>query len=304
MPDRLRIAVLYGSAREGRFCGKVGDWLMRGLRGMSQFEIDLIDPLELDLPVRLEAEEGATVKAYLRRIDAADGFIVVTPEYNHGYTADLKYLIDNARAEWKRKPVGFVSYGGVAGGLRAVEQLRLVFAELHAVGLRDGVSFANPWNCLDENGVLADTQASAKALALMMDEMNWWAGALKRARGAEPGTRTDFGETGDGTPGDTWTLVNSFLPHAGRTGEFLALQLAETREMWAEAAGAGWLGNEVYVARDGDEVVVVTRFASRAAQEAFAASKSFARHRTRIAPLLKDVRSTPVRLVARHVGAG
>ncbi|WP_306028342.1 NADPH-dependent FMN reductase [Stappia sp. MMSF_3263] len=186
MTGKLRIAVLYGSAREGRFCNTVGDWLTPRLWEMSAFEVDLIDPLELGLPARLEAEENAAVKGYLRRIDAADGFIVVTPEYNHGYTADLKYLIDNARAEWKRKPVGFVSYGGSAGGLRAVEQLRLVFAELHAVGLRDGVSFANPWNDLDADGALACTDASQKALEQMMSEMNWWAGALKRAREAVP----------------------------------------------------------------------------------------------------------------------
>ncbi|WP_306028343.1 putative quinol monooxygenase [Stappia sp. MMSF_3263] len=116
--------------------------------------------------------------------------------------------------------------------------------------------------------------------------------------------RTGSGETPGQEAGGAWTLVNIFRPHAGRTEEFLALQLAETREMRAEAARAGWLGNEVYIARDGGEVVVVTSFASRAAQEAFAASESFARHRARIAPLLDDVRSMPVRFVARHVGAG
>jgi NAD(P)H-dependent FMN reductase len=82
--------------------------------------------------------------------------VVVTPEYNHGYTAALKQLIDAVKAEWVAKPVGFVSYGGVSGGLRAVEQLRLVFAELHAVTIRDGVSFAMAWNRFDEAGEPVD----------------------------------------------------------------------------------------------------------------------------------------------------
>ncbi len=69
----------------------------------------------------------------------ADAFLVVTPEYNHGYPAALKELIDSVYEPWHAKPVAFVSYGGASGGIRAVEQLRQVFAELHAVTLRDGV---------------------------------------------------------------------------------------------------------------------------------------------------------------------
>jgi hypothetical protein len=74
-------------------------------------------------------------------IDAADAFVVVTPEYNHSYPASLKHAIDMAHGEWNTKPVAFVSYGGISGGLRAVEALRLVFAELHATTIRDTVSF-------------------------------------------------------------------------------------------------------------------------------------------------------------------
>ena len=80
------------------------------------------------------------------RLAAADAFVVVTPEYNHSYPAPVKTLIDWHFTEWQAKPVGFVSYGGMSGGLRAVEHLRGVFAELHAVTVRDTVSFHGAWD--------------------------------------------------------------------------------------------------------------------------------------------------------------
>ncbi len=86
------------------------------------------------------------------KIAEADAFIIVTPEYNHGYTAALKELIDSCYEPWHAKPVGFISYGGVSGGLRAVEQLRQVFAELHTVTIRDTVSFSNVWAQFDAAG--------------------------------------------------------------------------------------------------------------------------------------------------------
>jgi NAD(P)H-dependent FMN reductase len=111
---------------------------------------------------------------------------VVTAEYNHGYTAVLKQLIDSVKAEWVAKPVGFVSYGGVSGGLRAVEQLRLVFAELHAVTMRDGVSFAMAWSRFDEAGAPVDPQGVNGAMTVMVDQLLWWALALEEARAKRP----------------------------------------------------------------------------------------------------------------------
>jgi NAD(P)H-dependent FMN reductase len=112
--------------------------------------------------------------------------VVVTPEYNHGYPAALKFVIDSAYAEWNGKPAGFVSYGGLAGGLRAVEQLRPVFAELHVVTMRDGVSFASPWSQLDEAGALKAPPDASKAMATMLAQLRWWALALRTARLAAP----------------------------------------------------------------------------------------------------------------------
>ena len=118
-------------------------------------------------------------------IGQADAFVVVTPEYNHGYPAALKQAIDLPRSEWRRKPVAFVSYGGLGGGLRAVEQLRGVFAELHAVTMRDSVSFHMAWELFDESGALRQPAQSNAALTTMLDHLTWWATALRTARAAD-----------------------------------------------------------------------------------------------------------------------
>lgn len=182
MPQPLHLAMILGSTREGRFCETVAGWAERRIALHADLTLDVIDPLELDLPRRHEAEPGPAVQALRRRLDKADAFVVVTPEYNHGYTAVLKQVIDAAKAEWLAKPVGFVSYGGISGGLRAVEQLRLVFAELHAVTIRDGVSFAMARARFDEAGETVDPDGPANAMTLMLNQLAWWAVALQEAR--------------------------------------------------------------------------------------------------------------------------
>ncbi len=141
MSNPVNIALIYGSSRPGRFCDKVAEWAADQISSRGDFSLSVIDPVA---PHTRAASETAPVPSlsWLRKqIETADACIVVTPEYNHGYTADLKSLIDSVGTEWQAKPVGFVSYGGISGGFRAVEQLRQVFAELHAITIRDSVSF-------------------------------------------------------------------------------------------------------------------------------------------------------------------
>lgn len=108
---------------------------------------------------------------------------MVTPEYNHSYPVALKNVLDWFRGEWHAKPVGFVSYGGISGGLRAVEHLRPVFAELHAVTIRETVSFHGAHGRFGENGEPVDPAAATAATALL-DQLEWWARALQDARSA------------------------------------------------------------------------------------------------------------------------
>jgi NAD(P)H-dependent FMN reductase len=108
--------------------------------------------------------------------------LIVTPEYNHAYPAALKAIIDCCFRPWHAKPIAFVSYGGVSGGLRAVEQLRLVFAELHAVAIRETVSLAHAWTQFDPVGNPFRPGQLNGQLIVLMKRLTWWADALKAAR--------------------------------------------------------------------------------------------------------------------------
>lgn len=170
--QRLRAAVILGSTRKGRLCEKVARWAAARIEADARFELDVIDPA---------TDAGADVGRTLQR---ADAFVVVTPEYNHGYPAPLKALIDAWYDEWQAKPVAFVSYGGLSGGLRAVEQLRQVFAELHTVTVRDGVSFDNAWDRFDAAGTLLEPERPERAMQVLLSRLHWWARALREARDA------------------------------------------------------------------------------------------------------------------------
>jgi NAD(P)H-dependent FMN reductase len=181
MSTDLNLGLIYGSARPGRMCDTVADWVKRRMAEWLVANIDIIDPA--DPVVAAAVGEQASGREHLAiRIDHCDAFIVVTREYNHSFPAPLKAVIDSAKDEWAAKPVAFVSYGGFSGGIRAVEQLRLVFAELHAVGIRDGVSFMNVSRAFDSGGEPVDNRNPANALELMLKRLAWWANALKRAR--------------------------------------------------------------------------------------------------------------------------
>jgi NAD(P)H-dependent FMN reductase len=160
----------------------VARWFAGQVRTRSDMDLDVIDLATVDLPVVHPLRHTPSVTAYLDRLDRADAFVVVTPEYNHGYPAALKHAIDLARDEWRAKPVGFVSYGGMSGGLRAVEQLRQVFAELRAMTVRDTVSFHMAHALFDSSGAPVDPAVCNAAAHTMLDDLVWWARALRAAR--------------------------------------------------------------------------------------------------------------------------
>lgn len=180
---RPRLAVLVGSVRIDRFGPVPAAWFARQVREHAAFDVEVIDLADYDLSTTLAPSDGAA--ALRPRLAAADAFVVVTPEYNHSFPAGLKSAIDHYRQEWWAKPVAFVSYGGMGGGLRAVEQLRQVFAELHAVTVRDTLSFHNYWNVFDADGSLRDTETEAAAKRLL-DQLTWWGVSLREARTERP----------------------------------------------------------------------------------------------------------------------
>ncbi len=182
----LRVALIVGSTRSGRLAPTVAGWFARHATARGDLELDVVDLAEVHLPEVLGEDGGPTARGLGDRLFSAEAFVVVTPEYNRSFPAPLKNVIDWNSAPWRAKPVGFVSYGGASGGLRAVEQLRLVFTELHAVTVRDSVSFHGIWTAFDAAGEPVDHERSARAATNMLDQIAWWGVALRERRKSHP----------------------------------------------------------------------------------------------------------------------
>ena len=194
MNEKSKLVILVGSVRQGRFGPTVASWVADRAREHGAFEVEVVDLAELDIPLVLPAVSAKAagdsyprpeaMQDVSRQLDAADAFIVVTPEYNHSYPAALKAMIDWHYDQWTAKPVAFVSYGAVAGGRHAVLHLENVFTELHAVTIRDGLAFPNYFTTWAEGAPLdPDAPGYAK---VVLDQLAWWATALRTARAADP----------------------------------------------------------------------------------------------------------------------
>lgn len=189
MGSKLNIQIIISSTRENRFGETVGKWVHGVAKERDDIDVELIDLRDYPLPFYEEAGSpsgGHYAPAALpwkEKIEQGDGYIFVTAEYNHGPTAVLKNAIDHLNKEWNRKPAAFVSYGGGAGGSRAVEQLRLILIELHMAPIRDAVVMPMARGNFDENGQPKSPDQN-KFLNGMIDQLVWWGSALKTAREA------------------------------------------------------------------------------------------------------------------------
>jgi NAD(P)H-dependent FMN reductase len=188
------LVIIVGSIREGRFGPVVASWVADQARAHGAFDVSVLDLADVELPLALpSASPKYAGDAYPRpagmeplttALDRADAILVVTPEYNHSYPASLKAAIDWHFTHWAAKPVGFVSYGGAAGGRHAVLHLENVLTELHAVTIRDGLAFPNYFTAWAD-GAPSDPAAAGYA-ATMLTQLAWWADALRSARSARP----------------------------------------------------------------------------------------------------------------------
>jgi NAD(P)H-dependent FMN reductase len=183
----LRIAVIVGSTRPGRKAEDVARWVHGIAARRSDAEYALVDIADYALPLLDEPvppSRGQYEKEHTKRWSATiagfDGFVFVTPEYNHGVPGALKNAVDFLYGEWNDKAAGFVSYGS-AGGVRAVEQLRLVMAELKVADVRAQVMLSLATD-FENYAAFKPAERHEKAVGAMLDQVVAWSGALKALR--------------------------------------------------------------------------------------------------------------------------
>lgn len=192
-----KIAIIIGSTRPNRVADKPAQWLYEQAQQRPDFDAELVDLRDYDLPffeerasnawVPTQSEEGLR---WQRKIAEFDGYIFLTPEYNHAPPGVLKNALDYAYVEWNRKPAAFFGYGSV-GGARAVEQLRLIVNELQMAPVRaalhlqgaDFMAVSKGQKTLAELGYMEPLAQS------MFDDLMWWTRALKAAREQRPGQK-------------------------------------------------------------------------------------------------------------------
>jgi NAD(P)H-dependent FMN reductase len=182
------VQVVIASTRVRRRGGIVGRWVAGVVGARADCTSELLDLRTWDLPFFVAARPPARggpqddrAREWGETVARGDAYVIVTPEYNHGYPAALKNALDHVYDPWVRKPVAFVGYGGSGGGVRAVEQLRLVAAELQMASVRQQVVIPRAFRAFDEAGRPLDGDFE-RVLGEALDDLLWWARALAVAR--------------------------------------------------------------------------------------------------------------------------
>ena len=175
------IPIILGTASEGRQSEKVAKYMVQEAV-KAGLESEIIDVRDYRIVATDKMQQIPEAKRLGEKIARADGLIIVSPEYNHGYPGELKMRLDLLYQQYARKPVGFcgVSSSGL-GGARMVEQLRQVAVELHMVSIREALYFSGVVNLFDEKGEIKDPAYYART-KVFLDELMWYASALKKLR--------------------------------------------------------------------------------------------------------------------------
>lgn len=184
-----KIKIIAGSVRPGRFNIQAATWMYELAQKHGGAEFELVDLEKVNLPfydekipALMHQYELPHTKAWAEVIGEADGFIFVTPEYNHSYSPVLGNAISYLNQEWNYKPVSFVSYGSIAGGSRAVEHLRGIAGELRMFDLRDQVVIPNYYFNQDKDGKYQFGETEEQQANTVLDELVAWTDKLKNAR--------------------------------------------------------------------------------------------------------------------------
>lgn len=183
-----RLMIIIASIREGRAGLPVGQWFERVAREHGGFEVTVADLKEIDLPLMTEPNHPRLRKytqsktwEWSERVDAADAFFFVMPEYNYGVSAPLVNAIDYLSQEWKYKPVGLVSYGGVSGGLRAAQHVKQIVTTLDMMPMSKGVTIQFVARHI-EDGVFTPIDSHESSAREMLDALADWERALRQLR--------------------------------------------------------------------------------------------------------------------------
>lgn len=183
----LKVAIILGSTRPGRNGEAVAKWVHGVATKKGGADYELVDIKDFDLPLLDEPAPPSMghytkphTKAWAAKIDSFDAFVFVTPEYNHGTSGALKNAIDYLYKEWNNKAAGFVSYGS-AGGVRAVEHLRLVMAELQVADVRAQVTLSL-YDDFENLSVFKPHPRHEASVGKLLDQLLAWAGAMKTLR--------------------------------------------------------------------------------------------------------------------------
>ena len=184
-----QLNIIIGSTRPGRVGPVFAEWLERFAREHGKFEPVVTDIAAFNLPVldeprhpRLGHYENEHTKAWSKAIDAADAFVFVTPEYNYFAAPAIVNAVDYLVREWQYKPAGFLSYGGVSGGMRAVQSEKLLLTTVKVVTIPEAIALPTYQKMLDENGDFQPNEQVLGGATTMLDELHRWSEALKPMR--------------------------------------------------------------------------------------------------------------------------
>lgn len=186
----MLLQVIIASTRPGRIGPAVADWFVKQAADHGGFDLEVVDLAEVNLPLfdepkhpRLRDYQHEHTRRWSAIADRADAYVLVMPEYNHGFNAALKNAIDFLHVEWQHKPVGFVSYGGIAGGTRAVQMIKPVLASLKMIPVVDAVNLPFVHQHLVD-GTLQPNELAGTAAAAMLTDLARLAPALGTVRAA------------------------------------------------------------------------------------------------------------------------
>ena len=186
---KYQLKVIIASTRQGRKGPLIAHWFLDILKQHSDFKIEVLDLKEVNLPFldepehpRLQNYKHEHTKKWSKIIDSADAFIFITPEYNFGYPATLKNALDFLFKEWQEKPVGFVSYGGVSGGTRAVQSIKHTVTTLGMVPVMQAVNIPFFTQFINKDGVFEGNDNLGKSAGSMLKQLLRWTKALKEMR--------------------------------------------------------------------------------------------------------------------------